>query len=386
MRNNKGFSLVELIVVIAIMAVLAAVAVIGVSIYIPKAQKAADDELLNVLTDALVAACLSEGVDPNTVNATIAVGTDGKLALKDGKVDIKNVDDDIANLFNEVFTDKGATFNQVASKTLVFRNSKFIVSDSVILGVTNGDKIYYYEADSDKADAFANSIFMTGMGIDTTLEIMDKVAGFAQAIGSGSNAFNSVLASPDFMKALVDYMGIDYDVTDATDPQKFYKDMENFGVTQEMVANAAILYSTKKSGDLTTESVKDLLGKDGAKDAILSTLQTDSATAMSQTAAAYSLYIGYLHTLPDTLENREKIQAATDDPFTVLNGLNDPGFQAYINESSDSDIDGYLAAMGMLGEAAGTSNGQGGTAAGDILTEGFDTDWMAELINQATKK
>ena len=46
MRNNKGFSLVELIVVIAIMAVLAAVAVIGVSIYVPKAQQAADKQLV----------------------------------------------------------------------------------------------------------------------------------------------------------------------------------------------------------------------------------------------------------------------------------------------------------------------------------------------------
>jgi prepilin-type N-terminal cleavage/methylation domain-containing protein len=41
-NNNKGFSLVELIVVIAIMAILAAVAVVGFSLYIPKAQQAAD--------------------------------------------------------------------------------------------------------------------------------------------------------------------------------------------------------------------------------------------------------------------------------------------------------------------------------------------------------
>lgn len=44
-NNNKGFSLVELIVVIAIMAILAAVAVVGVSVYIPKAQQAADEQL-----------------------------------------------------------------------------------------------------------------------------------------------------------------------------------------------------------------------------------------------------------------------------------------------------------------------------------------------------
>lgn len=45
-KNNAGFSLVELIVVIAIMAILAAVAVIGLSAYIPKAQKAADEQMI----------------------------------------------------------------------------------------------------------------------------------------------------------------------------------------------------------------------------------------------------------------------------------------------------------------------------------------------------
>lgn len=50
MKNNKGFSLVELIVVIAIMAILAAVAVVSYSIYIERAQDASDmDYISNVL-------------------------------------------------------------------------------------------------------------------------------------------------------------------------------------------------------------------------------------------------------------------------------------------------------------------------------------------------
>ena len=53
MRNNKGFSLVELIVVIAIMAILAAVAVVGVSVYVPKAQQAKDKQLVSDVEQAL---------------------------------------------------------------------------------------------------------------------------------------------------------------------------------------------------------------------------------------------------------------------------------------------------------------------------------------------
>ena len=56
MKNNKGFSLVELIVVIAIMAILAAVAVIGVSVYIPKAQQASDKQLVSDIEYALILA------------------------------------------------------------------------------------------------------------------------------------------------------------------------------------------------------------------------------------------------------------------------------------------------------------------------------------------
>ena len=53
MKNNKGFSLVELIVVIAIMAILAAVAVVGVSVYVPKAKQAKDRELVSDIEYAL---------------------------------------------------------------------------------------------------------------------------------------------------------------------------------------------------------------------------------------------------------------------------------------------------------------------------------------------
>lgn len=64
MKNNNGFSLVELIVVIAIMAILAAVAVIGVSVYIPKAQKAADEQMIADIKTAVDLYANLESVQP----------------------------------------------------------------------------------------------------------------------------------------------------------------------------------------------------------------------------------------------------------------------------------------------------------------------------------
>lgn len=61
-NNNKGFSLVELIVVIAIMAILAAVAVAGFSVYIPKAQQANDKQLAADIEYALNLAMQSNGL------------------------------------------------------------------------------------------------------------------------------------------------------------------------------------------------------------------------------------------------------------------------------------------------------------------------------------
>ena len=72
MKNNKGFSLVELIVVIAIMAILAAVAVVGFSMYIPKAQQANDKQLISDIEYAMTLA---------GYNGDFAVGDSGYIFL-----------------------------------------------------------------------------------------------------------------------------------------------------------------------------------------------------------------------------------------------------------------------------------------------------------------
>ena len=73
MKNNKGFSLVELIVVIAIMAILAAVAVAGFSVYIPKAQKQSD---MNMLAD------IQYGITLQSYDATLVPGDNGYILIK----------------------------------------------------------------------------------------------------------------------------------------------------------------------------------------------------------------------------------------------------------------------------------------------------------------
>ena len=56
MKSKAGFTLVELIVVIAILAILAGVAIPAYSGYMDKANKAADDQIVNAVNTAINAA------------------------------------------------------------------------------------------------------------------------------------------------------------------------------------------------------------------------------------------------------------------------------------------------------------------------------------------
>ena len=73
MKNNKGFSLVELIVVIAIMAILAAVAIPTFASFINKANVATDVDFLN---NAEYAAELAYTADPSKEIACVFVTLD----------------------------------------------------------------------------------------------------------------------------------------------------------------------------------------------------------------------------------------------------------------------------------------------------------------------
>ena len=101
MKNNKGFSLVELIVVIAIMAILAAVAIPTFATFITKANEASDISFMNDLEYAIELAYTTEGKDVDTIKVTL---NDDKTV---NKVEVKFVGD-ADNVAATVIT-KGAT-------------------------------------------------------------------------------------------------------------------------------------------------------------------------------------------------------------------------------------------------------------------------------------
>lgn len=61
--RDAGFTLVELVVVIVILGILAGIGYVGYGGYIKYAQRAADDEYIGAVNEALAAACQESGVD-----------------------------------------------------------------------------------------------------------------------------------------------------------------------------------------------------------------------------------------------------------------------------------------------------------------------------------
>lgn len=61
LRSNKGFTLVELVVVIAVLAILAGVGSVAYSGYITRAKEATDMSTLAAIQTAVVSACAEKG-------------------------------------------------------------------------------------------------------------------------------------------------------------------------------------------------------------------------------------------------------------------------------------------------------------------------------------
>ena len=78
--NNKGFSLIELIVVIAIMAILVGAMAPQVTKYIEKSRKSADAQALGTLYTAVLTELLDPDVTTKPKSGTITIGTDGKAS------------------------------------------------------------------------------------------------------------------------------------------------------------------------------------------------------------------------------------------------------------------------------------------------------------------
>ena len=209
MKNNKGFSLVELIVVIAIMAILAAVAVIGVSVYIPKAQQASDKQLAS---DVMYAMTLAMDVGELTDGDYVVIKYDGADFGNNNGGDGATANAAMVAVFGEdwqselklVYTDwpKLVVADQT---TMGYVNSSSFSPDSMdslltkVQGVT--DQLCGYVEGGNLNPSAELATYFESMGVDYTTD--PRAASNATVLFVGNNISSLEVTDEEFYMAWV---------------------------------------------------------------------------------------------------------------------------------------------------------------------------------------
>lgn len=412
MKNNKGFSLVELIVVVAIMAILAAIAIPTFAHFITKANVANDEELMSNINYIFKAACLENGVDVSEVkSAAISYNENADMSIANSVV-MKDGDTELADKIESSFTlhfadmakEKFKSKEYKAVTIIYFKDGKFDIKNtgSATVELKYGD--ITITVTQDQIDALKGSAFGE-MGTDVLLGKIDYVSNLASSllteVGQDSSLYK--MLNEDAASALAANLGIDLDAPDG--PEKFatavtdminkkmdllieqgkYNEYEDRSedsplytdAYNQILSNNAVLNAAQNSANVSND-ILTVLGSENSKGQIVNTVNQNSGNGLAQASMAYALYTAYA--------KREGI-TVPDDPSQILLLIDtDQGFKNYINNTDNSghaqtDLDGYLASMGMI-----DSNIDGNDeAVSDILVNGFANEDLIGMLGQVTE-
>lgn len=298
-NNNKGFSLVELIVVIAIMAILAAVAVVGFSMYIPKAQQASDKQMVGDIEYVL---SLHAQSNPEDLSSGYVVLTTGDAQASSGFV-------------TDVLV---ATYGENWAKELKLAYGEW-TSESAMLE--------YALENYDSANTVANSTFLTDASTDGMMSALTTLTGVATQVIQGHE---------DDATDILTGMGL----TDVADKLAA---LENEGLSPDDPDYATAISNLLVghfSGNMTSDSVQ--------VNGSLEQLALDYATFY-----AYSEYVGdpsIMTSINEKLADVESTGALTSE--TLLSGVPQEhisGYSTYMSTMEENGIDNADAFLSMMG-------------------------------------
>ena len=386
--NQRGFTLVELVVVIAVLAILAGIGVVAYNGYIEKAREAADLELLGAVNTAFASACAEESV--------AGLPAQGAAELEDGKISAvgyglkDKVDTDLTDAFMKYYEGNEETAFKVYKELGYNKSSgfygymetkngaKIVFKDGSSLkrGTTNiyGETTWEWEKDGktytlttkqEDIQNFNHSSFGNNMTLDQLTNEVDNVVKSAA----------DVLASlgDDFLPTLLTKQMNDYlDAHDIKKGTPGYK---------EKVLNALVLQCAQQSKDWSIDEILTTL-KNGQS--LRAPLPGNEDGLLSSTAAAAAIKYGAITAFansevgktaeiddPDNPGNKIKIYdyyRRTADNLSNASGGSDAldmievlhkelnksdEYQEYLdNGEARKDLEGYFAAMSALNDNA----------------------------------
>ena len=359
-KKTEGFTLVELIVVIAILGILAGVGTVGYSGYIAKANKAADEILLDSLNTAFAAACIENGEDNTKVSASdITIGDDKTVVKADINVTTPAekataIQEDFASYY------EGGTFKVITA--LKYNQSKGMFEDA------NGGETYTYNfAGSTVTISAADKAILSG---DNAFKNRGSAALLADVgtlqnlidSGAGKDVLDEVVASSEFVDALVGYLGISRE--DYANDDEFQYAVESALGDGDALYNAQIMFAASNAANATQEQIDALFDMEGD---VTSRIEGDTAQeTMANAALAYGMYTAFVQQYPDD-ENADNFALA----------VNSDAFKRYYaSKQGQTDLEAYKAAMNMISD--NTSNS---AITSSILENGINgNDALAKLM------
>lgn len=235
-KNNKGFSLVELLVVIAIMAILAAVAVVGVSIYVPKAREAADAQMISDIEDALILGAYSKLGTPGYTPGSVV----GAVGLNEGANATATEEDWDGNGISDIQEIMVSAFGEGWEEQLRKQSDKFSGGNrATVLKAMQDAKANNY----DYFDSVPDSSFFGKDGnTDAIVSDVDEIASALQGVLEGNAYAFSQFWGEDF-RASVETGGL--------------KDTWKQDGNDQMAANLTVFAAANQIQNITTSNAQE---------------------------------------------------------------------------------------------------------------------------------
>lgn len=253
MKTNKGFSLVELIVVIAIMAIIAAVAIPVYSTYVDKANKAADEQLVADIKYALSLALQGDAEHEFSGSVAVMLNADGAtVQTTSGSADdVTFVENAIKSAYGEDWANtcklkySGWTGGSAADIVADYKDSSFSGNEDALIeqvgNLTDKMSEFFASSNHNIPDSLKNFMDKNGIAEDDTTGIANStVLVFADTFNTVGKSSDEVAiingAKEDISNALTN-MVVDY-----------YGNGNNIGLTTEKI-NAAYTSIYTNNGD-----------------------------------------------------------------------------------------------------------------------------------------
>ena len=354
MKKDRGFTLVELVVVIAILGVLAGVAVPVYSGYVKKAHQAADNQLLGAVNTAFAAACLENGTSntafaDNSVNLSVS-------SKKITGISGTGITDSIGDDFEKYFGTNQDTELQyyVSSGDFEFKGGSFYgkgTSAAKSMTLSIGGKDYTLSWSNADAETIAVSSVKTAGG-EALTQKMDLITDkFAKYLGTDANGiagiFQMMGMDADDQATFISTLMTEIGVTDAS-------------ATDDAKVNAAVKYVAGSIAGLNAETVASEISTKGftgwlttglpfnnGKLDLASMSQDQIGEFFTKSALSYAMLTTYAYSGEATEAQENKIKGS--NVTAALTVADEAEFRSYLaTDQGKKDFAGVIASMNVI--------------------------------------